>query len=116
METREMLEAMLATLQEKDWIQGDSYFPEVPAGSLPDPLVVTGVCLEGAWGLNYSGQGACLDEWQEARIALCKVIRELYPGRLLFPGNTSPFYFNDHKDTTREDVLLVVKTAIEREG
>ena len=29
-------------------------FPRGPGGSCSDPLVVTGVCLEGAWGLNYS--------------------------------------------------------------
>jgi hypothetical protein len=116
MEVIEVLEGMLDVLHDKDWIQGQLYAG--PEGDDP-----TGVCLEGAcnivlWSaLRRSAirDGARFGQLRkDAGELVIEAAREVF-GEEKVPGWVSiMFQFNDLETTTREDVILAVKTAIER--
>lgn len=72
-----------------------------------------GICMLGAWRVSRFGRIAYLDrqherEQEEVGQQLGKVAEELFPGRA---GEHEPWAasFNDHPDTTLEDVKLVFK-------
>ena len=117
MEVKEILEKALAFYDDHDWIQSQSFSHRAPEDP-GDPDVLAGACLEGAcravaqpvYVLGIRAPLAAQDAWQ----ALADAAYELFPERfpLEMPG---PVYkFNDHELTTREDVLLVLKSAIKK--
>lgn len=82
---------MESVLNEKGWIKGKM-------------VTEDGVCLVGAYRtLLYDGRSYPTQRVKDA-------IRELFPERSGNCTSTMPF-FNDHPDTTREDVSLVIKHA-----
>ena len=117
MEVREVLEGMLDFLHEKEWIKDHLYKKD---GRLYDAMIggeVQGACLEGAckqviWG-KVSGS-----EWRPLQNDVnCAIINaaaiscpEKYHNWM-----HAMFQFNDFEETTREDVILAVKTAIAKE-
>ena len=106
MNVRKTLEEMLKVFDEKDWIQGTMYRPY--GASIEE---ITGVCLEGSWGLCHQIRLLELADWGEVLPYLKAAIGDLFPAR---SNHGSPWQFNDHQDTTGEDVLLVIKTAAAR--
>ena len=110
---RRHLETMLDILDEKEWIQG-ALFEDARGrrGDQNDIFLedVTGRCLAGAYTYGtLSGTVRINDLWPVSQIIVA-VVKDLFPGRL----TCSLPSFNDHKDTTVEDVRLVLKVAIER--
>ena len=113
---RRQLEIMLNILDEKEWIQGNLF--EGPLGLRGDqhdvPVEdVTGVCLAGAYTYAIVTGAIARNNWQEVAGIIITVAGDLFPDR--GRGWSVP-YFNDHKETTEEDIRLVVKTAIEKAG
>ena len=120
MEVREVLEGMLDILHEKEWIKGHMYKTgERSHDEMPPLLSVDGVCLEGACNLvlwqkktEYEGGG-----WLPIKTLVSEAILaaavESCPEKYQ-DWMTVMFQFNDFGETTREDVILAVKTAITR--
>ena len=111
---RTALEAMLGVLDEKDWIQGDLF--EALSGARGDQTDidledVTGVCLAGSYTYALlTGALRSEEGFFGVSEALLAVARDLFPGR---KTATIP-KFNDDKNTTREDIILVLKTAVSK--
>ena len=111
----EILGKMIDRLQDKGWVQG-SLWETVRA---PDPLgggsrdywlIAGGACLEGS--AELCGQQAGVD-WLPVADFLVAAITDLFPERLRGAYWDAVVKFNDHPDTTFEDVMMVVKTAKE---
>lgn len=112
MGVREHLEIMLDVLDGKEWIQDDLY--ETADGRRGDHLDipledVTGVCLAGAYQYGVLTGTMTAADWEGVSRAVLAAVNTLFPER---GGRTIPS-FNDHPDTTREDIYLALKTAIE---
>lgn len=115
MKTKQILEAMLETIVEKGWVQDTLYEEALNGGE----RIVTGVCLEGACNLTYDRLHVPGRDWYEkqklpvGRI-LVKAIDDLFPGRM---DHVNPWAhvinFNDDEATTKEDVILILKHAID---
>ena len=106
-------EIMLDVLDEKEWIQGDLF--EGPHGLRGDQFAfpmeeVTGVCLAGSYSYAVIRGMVYAADWYEVSEAILAAARDLLPEERCV---TVPF-FNDCKDTTEEDIRLIVKTAIEK--
>lgn len=140
MKTEEVIAAMREWLDEHEWVQNMLYFYDNP-GDIPSAACLRGACdLATDQGRVWAhGQREPLQD-QVAEILL-PVIEELFPGRAVprkvmqyddAPGpwgipllkgswveNPCPkpwdkvIGFNDNPETTREDVLLVLKHASE---
>ena len=116
MEVREVLEGMLDILHEKEWIQGHLY---KGTGSSPDDLFipreeVQGVCLEGACHLAFSAAltpAEMCDLKTLVNQAVINAAADSCPEKYQDYMKVM-FQFNDFEKTTREDVILAVKTAI----
>jgi hypothetical protein len=109
MEIREILEQMLRVFDEKDWIQGRLCIPEDPS----DISAAKAVCLKGAWAVCRMRDPIAWEPWDLLiEGILMKTILDLYPDR----ARVWAWQFNDHPDTTLEDVRLVLKFAIEKEA
>ena len=134
MEVREVLEGMLDILHEKEWIKGHMYKTGERSHDEMLPLLsVDGVCLEGAcnlvlWqkkteyeggGTEYEGGGTEYEGggWLPIKTLVSEAILaaavESCPEKYQ-DWMTVMFQFNDFGETTREDVILAVKTAITR--
>lgn len=117
----EILGKMAERLQDKGWIQGVIWEEE---------FVPTGTCLTfDGYALMRSVKGrACLrgtaelcsafmlsmHEHSQLADRLFAVIAELFPERITGKVHWAAVeIFNDHEDTTFEDVLLVIKHARE---
>lgn len=98
------MDAVIAELQKSDgWLQGNIGASEWPNGA---------VCLRGA----IVRVAATTDltfrqvvEWQNRTVE--KVVREQFADRVPTGGGTVIPYFNDHPDTTLNDVILVLEKA-----
>ena len=112
MDVREVLVKMLDILQEKEWIQGNLYkYNDIMRHH------IEGVCLEGACNLAVDTEVLPLRAQGFLRSAVNASV--LDAAAYLFPEKTPPwatamFQFNDYEGVSREDVILTVKTAIER--
>lgn len=115
----EVLDKMVQRLQDKGWIQGvicedgficeDEFIP--PDCLFPLKNVKGKACLLGTAELCSSSLG---DFVSISAIGdrLAAVIAELFPDRKEGTGHwATVIKFNDHPDTTFEDVMLVVKHA-----
>ena len=109
---RRHLEIMLDVLDEKEWIQGDLFEGLHGARGDQNDIAleeVTGVCLAGSYTFAAICGMVTPLGWYEVSEAILATAADLFPERCA----TVPF-LNDHKDTTIEDIRLVVKTAIEK--
>ena len=117
---KEILEGMLRVFEEKDWIQGHLYRSVAFDSNMPsDPMTVTGACLEGACHLVMQNTMDCSLVPLNLRYHLLRVATDLFPERMTDIGSSvvgklALFDFNDHPNTTLEDIRLVIKTAIDR--
>ena len=98
-------------LDEKGWIKGDYE-------NLVDDAHPRGYCLVGAIGevlgtVALAESGLCTES-----NLLLEVIKEQYPDRCLHRATGTDYFdiptFNDHEDTTRADIDLVLEKAIAR--
>ena len=110
---RRHLEIMLDVLDEKEWIQGNLF--EGPHGLRGDQFAfpmeeVTGVCLAGSYTYAVICGMVTQNDWYPVSAAILAAARDLFPEERCV---TVPF-LNDCKDTTEEDIRLIVKTAIEK--
>ena len=110
---RRHLEIMLDVLDEKEWIQGDLF--EGPHGARGDQFAfpmeeVTGVCLAGSYTYAVICGMVTQNDWYPVSAAILAAARDLFPEERCV---TVPF-LNDCKETTEEDIRLIVKTAIEK--
>lgn len=114
----EILDAMIKRLQDKGWVQGVIWEEKfIPDGMLFDGLyalrsVKGRACLQGTAELCSMG---ALVLHSAVADRLAAAIADLFPerkeGRLHWDTVVK---FNDHEDTTFEDVMLVVKHAREQ--
>lgn len=120
MDVAEILDKMIERLQDKGWVKGVIWEEEF----LPDGIIFTGysvlrsvkgrACLQGTAELCSTGS---LGVRSAVADRLAAAITALFPERVSRgPHWTAVVDFNDHDDTTYEDVLLVVKHAREMEG
>lgn len=112
------LEIMLDVLDEKEWIQDDLF--EGPHGLRGDQQSmpaedVTGVCLAGAYTYAVITGTITENNWQPVSQVILEAASDLFPDRwgVMLSPPTVPF-FNDDKNTTVEDIRLVLKTAAEK--
>jgi hypothetical protein len=110
MEPSEILEGMIEILQEKDWIQKKMY--------LASEGLIKAVCIEGACNLTLRDdclQAMSVNDFFTMKDSVSKAVLRVVAD--LFPERKGPamFDFNDHPATTKEDVLLVLKTALGNE-
>ena len=124
MDVREVLERMLDILHEKEWIKGSLYkindrlyeSGRILSASSWDN--VQGVCLQGACNLALRDQVHWSD-WQplitQVNCAIINAAADSCPEKYQH-WMTVMFQFNDFSATTREDVILAVKTAIAQLG
>jgi len=115
----EILDKMTGRLQDKGWVKGAIWEEEfLPCDVFEMNGLMSGVlrsvkgraCLQGTAELCSSGS---LDMHSAVADRLAAACTALFPDRV---GNVhwrAVVDFNDHKDTTFEDVLLVVKHARE---
>lgn len=114
---REILEGMLDVLHEKEWIKGSMYRTSDGHDyeTVSPPPDVQGVCLEGACILSLDRLGASIVTWRQAKdmanTAILRAASASSPGKL-DDWMLAMFQFNDRAETTREDVILAVKTAL----
>ena len=110
---RETLEGMLKVLEEKDWIQGHLYRTYDGNTNYPaNRAVITGACLEGACALTMPEDTFFIVIPSRLRDLLLSVMTDLFPERM--DEVSALFEFNDHPQTTLEDIRLVIKTGIDR--
>ena len=115
----EILDAMAARLQDKGWVQGviweEEFLPAADLITFDGGFLVRGIkgkaCLRGTAEL-------CQPRWNVEELApvadrLVAAITVLFPERLEQAHWGAVVAFNDHKDTTFEDVMLVVRRAKE---
>ncbi len=86
------------------WTKGHGARTQSDAGIFYDSPEACKWCLVGGVAKCYFGSA----DYQEALECVRMAIKKLFPG---FPTVIS---FNDHKDTTFEDVVKVIKLAEER--
>lgn len=120
MDVAEILDKMIARLQDKGWVKGviweEQFIPGdvfeingLMSGSLRS--IKGKACLHGTFELCGIGS---LDLHSAVADRLAAAITALFPGRVSRgPHWTAVVDFNDHDDTTFEDVMLVVKHARE---
>lgn len=114
----EILDKMIERLQDKGWVQGiiweETFVPDGPLteGFLSGLRSIKGkACLQGTVEL-CSEFTLSICELSAVADRLVAAITELFPERKEGQGHWDTVVkFNDHEDTTFEDVLLVVKTA-----
>ena len=127
----EILGKMIDRLQDKGWIQGVIWEEEFVL-SAPDVLLyaehglsiggrrsIKGrACLQGTAELCGMMQPLGITERLSAvGDRLAAVIAELFPDRKAGAGHWAAVVrFNDHEDTTFEDVMMVLKHAREQAG
>jgi hypothetical protein len=99
------IDKVLDKIKEIGWHQGN-YVNSDEDGNL------IGVCMIGAF------RKAELYEWSNWEFAnpafympVEEVIKEQFPDRLIYSGMEGIPAFNDHEDTTLDDVLLVLEKA-----
>lgn len=113
----EILDAMIERLQDKGWVQGvlwEEYL--LPSdSSFPLKSVKGKACLQGTAELCGMERPLGITETLSAVAdRLAAAITELFPERKEGLGHWDTIVkFNDHPDTTFEDVMMVVKTAKE---
>jgi hypothetical protein len=83
------------------WIKGDYYNANK-----------TGFCLVGAMAEVLGGIGNAESWSNPGRSFLEDVIEEQFPERVMAHGVVDIPTFNDHEDTTRADIDLVLEKAI----
>jgi hypothetical protein len=107
---QEIAEGALKILDEHGWYQGG---PTGPGGQVCMASAILKY-LSGTLGSYLSGTWGSLafpmPPFLEALHAFREVITGLYPERSQSGPYISVTIFNDHKDTTEEDVRLVLKT------
>lgn len=110
MDERDILDKMASVLKDKGWIKDDLI-------KLDENGETAGVCMQGA--CNLITEDIAEIGWLfgvSAAWLMQDVIENLYPDRR-GEADPSPWKavvnFNDHPDTTFEDVLLVIKHARE---
>lgn len=116
MDVAEILDKMVVRLQDKGWIKGAIWEEEF----LPDGIILSGpsmprsikgrACLRGTAELCSAGP---LDLHSAVADRLAAACTALFPERAVKSHWDAVMAFNDHRDTTFEDVLLVVKHARE---
>lgn len=123
MTAADVLDAMIARLQDKGWLQGQTWEDAwiMLGGRLelsPEP---GRACLGGTAELCMFN-GVSKLAWNAGELLLSSRVADLLNAAIgeLFPGRTGALAhwsgvvtFNDHPDTTFEDVLLVCKHARE---
>jgi len=115
MEVAEILDKMTGRLQDRGWVKGVIWEEQY---LLADGFLLRTVkgkaCLQGTAELCSSGS---LDLHSAVADRLAATITELFPERARSDLHWSTVVdFNDHDDTTFEDVMLVVKHARESCG
>ena len=122
MNVNDALGAMTERLEKKGWVKGQSWTYEMsPAANRGLPLAIGygAACLQGTYSLIT--QDMVIDVVTlHAKVAerLAVAIIGLFPDRIDDRSTrtwNTVVRFNDHTDTTFEDVLLVVKHAREME-
>lgn len=119
MTENEILDKMIARLHDKGWIQGviwEEYF--IPSdSSFPLEGVKGKACLRGTADLcNMMQPFGAGERLSAVGDRLAAAIAELFPERLKEAHWDAVVKFNDHEDTTVEDVMLVVKHARGNDG
>ena len=101
---REVLEKSIA-LVNKGWTKG-AYSRQVDETHIS-------YCLYGAVAEAWSSNTMAI-EFRELANLLGKTAVELFPGRAVFRGyaHRTITDFNDHKDTTKEDVIQVFEKTL----
>lgn len=108
----EILDAMAERLQDKGWIQGLDWDTELVLDQDGKMVFSYGAtCLRGAGLLCAGSQAEKMYAHSKVVDLLCWAIAELFPERVQGSWWNTVIKFNDHEDTTFEDVMLVTKHA-----
>jgi hypothetical protein len=103
----------LNALNEVGWCQGTGQTPDgriCMGAAMIRGRDIAGLIYINPASSNWATYNACMNDWEKSQTLVMDTIWSLFPERVTEGGIPG---FNDHPQTTLEDVKLVLKTALE---